>query len=262
MANAARVHAVERGKELGGRTLIAFGGGAPLHAARLAEKLGIAAVLIPAGAGVGSAIGFLRAPVAFELARSRVMRLSAFDPDAVNAMFAAMEAEALAAVRLGAPGAPISQSRTGEMRYVGQGHEIVVPLPIRRFDTADIDDMRARFEAAYTTLFGRIIPGLDLEAVSWTLRIAVDRAAEPAAPSENLAVSAPQPHAGRSLFDPASGAFAMVDVYRRDQLRPGARVAGPAIIAEDATTTIVTAAFAATVQADGAILLTRKPAAP
>ncbi len=262
MANAARVHAVERGKELGGRTLIAFGGGAPLHAARLAEKLGIPSVLIPPGAGVGSAIGFLRAPVAFELARSRVMRLSAFEAEAVNAMFAAMETEALAAVLLGAPGAAVSQWRTAEMRYVGQGHEIVVPLPVRRFAAADIDEMRARFEASYTALFGRIIPGLDLEAVSWTLRAAADRAAEDAAAAAPPAPFAPAPEGTRRVFDAGSGAFATVPVYRREALGPGARIAGPAVIAEDATTTIVTPAFVADIEADGAIRLNRKDAMP
>jgi N-methylhydantoinase A len=257
MANAARVHAVERGKELGGRTLIAFGGGAPLHAARLAEKLGIPSVLIPAGAGVGSAIGFLRAPVAFELARSRIMRLSDFDGDAIDAMFAAMETEAVQAVRLGAPGAAITQSRTAEMRYVGQGHEIVVPLPVGSFTP---DDLRTRFEASYTALFGRIIPGLDLEAVSWTLRAAADRPAEPAAPSAALIPSTPGPDGTRALFDTAAGAFVTVDVYQRGNLAAGARIVGPAIIAEDATTTIVTSGFTAEIEADGAIRLNRKAA--
>ena len=79
MANAARVHAIESGKDLRARTLIAFGGAAPLHAARVAEKLGIGRVLIPANAGVGSAVGLLRAPVAYEIVRSRLMRLSEFD---------------------------------------------------------------------------------------------------------------------------------------------------------------------------------------
>jgi N-methylhydantoinase A len=259
MANAARVHAVERGKELGGRTLIAFGGGAPLHAARLAEKLGIPSVLIPAGAGVGSAIGFLRAPVAFELARSRIMRLSDFDGDAIDAMFAAMETEAVQAVRLGAPGAAITQSRTAEMRYVGQGHEIVVPLPVGSFTP---EDLRTRFEASYTMLFGRIIPGLDLEAVSWTLRAAADRPTEPAVSSAALMPSAPKPDGVRRLFDTAAGAFATVDVYQRRDLSAGARIAGPAIIAEDATTTIVTAAFTADIEPDGAIRLNRKGERP
>ena len=113
MANAARVHAVERGKDLAGRTLIAFGGGAPLHAARLAEKLGIGTVLIPRGAGVGSAIGFLRAPVAFEVVRSRFMRVSGFDATLANDLFAEMEAEATRAVRLGAPDADVVQAAHG-----------------------------------------------------------------------------------------------------------------------------------------------------
>ena len=170
MANAARVHAVERGKDLAGRTLIAFGGGAPLHAARLAEKLGIGTVLIPRGAGVGSAIGFLRAPVAFEVVRSRFMRVSGFDAALANDLFAEMEAEATGAVRLGAPDADVVQVRTAEMRYAGQGHEIVVALPVRRFVADDARLFRGAFEAAYEALFGRTIPKLDMEIVSWTLR--------------------------------------------------------------------------------------------
>ena len=147
MANAARVHAVERGKDLAGRTLIAFGGGAPLHAARLAEKLGIGTVLIPRGAGVGSAIGFLRAPVAFEVVRSRFMRISAFDAALANDLFSEMAAEAIGAVRLGAPDAKVVEARTAEMRYAGQGHEIVVPLPVRRFAPDDAQMFRDAFEA-------------------------------------------------------------------------------------------------------------------
>ncbi|MEO8714982.1 MAG: hydantoinase/oxoprolinase family protein, partial [Acetobacteraceae bacterium] len=178
MANAARVHAVERGKDLAGRTMIAFGGGAPLHAARLAEKLGIDTVLIPPGAGVGSAIGFLRAPVGFEVVRSRFMRLSGFNAAAVNDIFAEMVAEAVGAVRLGAPTAEVAQIRAAEMRYAGQGHEIVVALPIRGFTDADAAMVRAGFEATYEARFGRIIPNLDLEIVSWTLRATAILAAE------------------------------------------------------------------------------------
>ena len=88
MANAARVHAVENGEDLADYTMIAFGGAAPLHAARLCEKLGVARCLIPQGAGVGSAIGFLRAPFSFEANSSVFMRLSAFDPDKVKQLFA------------------------------------------------------------------------------------------------------------------------------------------------------------------------------
>ena len=111
MANAARVHAIESGKTYEGRTLIAFGGGGPVHACRVAEKVGIRRVLVPSGAGVGSAIGFLRAPVGYEVVRSLYQRFSTFDVDAVNALLADMAAEAMAVVAQGSFGAPIAQSR-------------------------------------------------------------------------------------------------------------------------------------------------------
>jgi len=138
----------------------------------------------------------------------------------------------------------------------------VVKLPVRRFDPADIADMRERFEAAYAALFGRIIPGLDLEAVSWTLRAAADRPAEAGVIHATPTPSTPKPDGHRSLFDAASGAFATVDVYHRDRLSPGARVDGPAVITEDATTTIVTATFTAEIEPDGAIRLNRRAGLP
>src|SRR5207248_9192908 len=104
MANAARVHAIESGKDLRPRTLIAFGGAAPLHAARVAEKLGIGRVLVPQNAGVGSAVGLLRAPVSYEIVRGALMRLDQFDAASANRLCAEMRAEAEAIVRRGAPG--------------------------------------------------------------------------------------------------------------------------------------------------------------
>ena len=113
--------------------LIAFGGAAPLHAARVAEKLGIGRVLMPANAGVGSAVGLLRAPVAYEIVRGRLVRLSEFDAAAANRFFAEMRAEAEAIVRRGAPTAELTEQRSAFMRYRGQGHEIAVELPVRDF---------------------------------------------------------------------------------------------------------------------------------
>ena len=126
MANAARVHAVENGKETSGRTMIAFGGAAPLHAVRMAQKLGMDRVLVPVGAGVGSAHGFLAAPIGYEVVRTRLVSLNAFDGPLVNGLYDSMRAEAEAVVRLGAPDAALLEVRTGFMRYRGQGHEVAV----------------------------------------------------------------------------------------------------------------------------------------
>ena len=190
MANAARVHAVERGKDLEARTLIAFGGAAPLHAARLADKLSIRRVLIPSGAGVGSAFGFLRAPVAYEVARSRYVRLGdRFDPDFVNALFDEMRTEAEAVVRAGAPDATLVETRAADMRYTGQGHEITVGLPLGRFDVTLKLQLVERYERDYAAAFGRTIPGLEVEIMNWTLRLAARTdsavAAVPAAQQSN-----------------------------------------------------------------------------
>ena len=133
MASAARVHAVENGKDTAERTLIAFGGAAPLHAARLARKLGMKRVVVPVGAGVGSAFGFLRAPIAYEVVRTRHVRLDMFDAKMLNELFAAMRAEAEAVVRPAAPGEALVETRLAFMRYRGQGHEIAVPLPNQPF---------------------------------------------------------------------------------------------------------------------------------
>ena len=261
MANAARVHAVERGAELEGRTLIAFGGGAPLHAARLAEKLGIADVLIPASAGVGSAVGFLRAPIAFEVVRSRFVRLSAFDPAAINAMFAEMAKEAADVVKLGAGSAPIRISRSADMRYAGQGHEILVELPDGPFTGESVAELQKRFDAGYRALFNRVIPALDIEVVGWILK------AEAPAPGRAAALpmaaagegGAPAAVGTRTLFDPMLREFASVSVYARAALKPGQSIQGPAVIAEDETTTIITSGFTATLDPSGAIrLLARK----
>ncbi|HTB39462.1 MAG TPA: hydantoinase/oxoprolinase family protein, partial [Reyranella sp.] len=268
MANAARVHAVERGAELEGRTLIAFGGGAPLHAARLAEKLGITDVLIPASAGVGSAVGFLRAPIAFEVVRSRFVRLGSFDAASVNAMFSEMEKEATGVVKLGAPpSATISISRSADMRYAGQGHEILVELPDGPFTAASIAELRKRFEAGYRALFNRVVPGVDVEVTAWILRAETpapgrigDQAERGPPARTHERAGGPRSDETRNLFDPMLRDFTSVPVYHRSSLRPGHTLQGPAIIAEDETTTVVTSTFVATLDPSGAIRLTAKAA--
>ena len=257
MANAARVHAVERGKELHDRTMIAFGGAAPIHAARLAEKLGIRRVLVPSGAGVGSAVGFLMAPVAYEVVRSRYVRLDeGFDPAFVNRLFAEMHAEAEAVVKAGAPEARLVVTRTADMRYRGQGHEITVSLPPGPFDAASRERLVALYEEGYATTFGRTIPGLAVEIMNWTLRLAAEQAPLPRVPAQPADRPA-EPRGRRAVYDPVDQDMKTVPVYHRADLEAGSLVPGPAIVAEDETTTVVPRTFAARITPIGAILLER-----
>ena len=257
MSGAARVHAIESGKDLRPRTLIAFGGAAPLHASRVAEKLGIARVLIPANAGVGSAVGLLRAPVAYEIVRGRLMRLSNFDAAAVNELLAEMRAEAEAIVRRGAPQAALNEQRSAFMRYRGQGHEIAVELPVRGFTAADRQVIIKLFEEAYRRLYSRPIPGVDIEILSWVVTLAAPAEGKLAEPAE-LKSAKPGPRGRRLVFDPQSGEFIEVPIYWRGDLAPGAQISGPAVIAEDDTSTVVSPSFDARIDRFGYIELTRR----
>ncbi|HEX7970567.1 MAG TPA: hydantoinase/oxoprolinase family protein, partial [Stellaceae bacterium] len=257
MANAARVHAIESGKDARTRTLIAFGGAAPLHATRVAEKLGIDRVLVPANAGVGSAVGFLRAPVAYEIVRSHLQRLGSFDAAAANRLLGEMRAEAEAIVRQGAGDAPLGEERFAFMRYRGQGHEIAVPLPVRRYSEADAAGLLAAFEDAYRRLYSRAIPGVEAEILSWVVVVS----APPPAFAEGAQPEAsyiPPPKSRRAIFDPASGEAVEVPIYWRPELRPGACIAGPAVIAENETSTVVSRLFDARIDGFGYIHLMRR----
>jgi N-methylhydantoinase A len=257
MANAARVHAIESGKDMRTRTIIAFGGAAPLHAARVAEKLGISRVLIPTNAGVGSAVGLLRAPVAYEIVRGRLMRLGSFDPAAANQLLAEMRAEAEAIVRRGEPEAELTEQRSAFMRYRGQGHEISVTLPLRDFIAKDTAKIIELFEQAYRRLYSRPIPGVEIEILSWVLSLSAPSHGELAAVASEKA-SEPKPRAKRQVFDPASGAFIDTPIYSRAELASGARIQGPAIVAEDDTSTVVSSAFEAKIDRFGYIEITRR----
>ena len=257
MANAARVHAIESGKDLRSRTLIAFGGAAPLHAARVAEKLGIDHVLVPANAGVGSAIGLLRAPVAYEVVRGRLIRLSAFDASAANRLFSEMRLEAEAIVRRGAPDAGLTERRSAFMRYRGQGHEIGVQLPVREFSAADKATLTQLFETAYRRLYSRPIPGIEIEILSWVLTLSAPSEGE-LAKSVATKSHKPKPDGHRPVFDPGTGEFLEVPIFWRPDLEPGAELTGPAVIAEDETSTVISPLFGARIDRFGYIELIRR----
>ncbi len=257
MANAARVHAIESGKTYDGRTLIAFGGGGPVHACRVAEKVGISRVLVPSGAGVGSAIGFLRAPVAYEVVRSLYQRFSTFDVAAINALLADMAREAEAVVAQGSFGAPTAQSRIAFMRYVGQGHEISVTLPPRPLTAADVPAIRAAYDAEYVRFYDRPVPGSDVEIMSYAVVVATlpDDASDAAPPGEPVVAT---PTRTQAVRDTTTGEVSDWSIYDRATLSPGSRMTGPAIVAEDETSTLIGPGWAGSINARGYIELIRE----
>ncbi len=238
MSNAARVHAIESGKGFGGRTVIAFGGGGPVHGYRVAEKIGVKRLLVPSGAGVGSAIGFLRAPVAYEVVKSLYQRFASFDVAAVNALLAGMSAEAARVVAEGSFGAPTTEGRIAYMRYVGQGHEIAVTLPARDLRAEDVPEIRALYDTEYSRFYDRPVPGSDVEIMSFAVTVAT--IAEPVEPVAEVAdAPAPAPIRHQAVRDTATGEVEDWAVYDREAMAPGAMLRGPCIVAEAETSTLV-----------------------
>lgn len=252
MANAARVHAVENGEDLAEYTMIAFGGAAPLHAGRLCEKLGVGRFLVPPGAGVGSAIGFLRAPFSFEANRSIYMRLSEFDADAVRILMDELQTEATQFVRSCDANADIVPEFKIYMRYTGQGWEIPVILSEAQAKAPDADVFHALFEADYKALFGRVVAGMDVEITVWAVNATT---LVPPVPQIALATAGEEitGDESRAVFDAALGKSVQSPITQRAALVSGNTVQGPAIITEDETTIILPSSCHAIRQPDGCI---------
>ncbi|RKE97484.1 N-methylhydantoinase A [Sulfitobacter guttiformis] len=258
MANAARVHAVENGEDLSEYTMIAFGGAAPLHAGRLCEKLGVSRLLVPQGAGVGSAIGFLRAPFSFEANRSVYMRLTGFDVERIKALLADLQSEATGFVRNCDATAPILSEFKVYMRYSGQGWEIPITLSEEQALAPDPAVFEARFIEEYVKLFGRAVQGMDIEITVWSVN-ATTPPENVARVKESTGNTAAVRYGTRQLFDPALAQFVTTATVRRDDMEAGANIEGPAIITEDETTIIVPTSRTATRQPDGCIDMRTKP---
>jgi N-methylhydantoinase A len=237
MANAARVHAVERGKDPTTLPLFAFGGAGPVHAAGVATALGSPALVAPPGAGVMSALGFLTAPLAFDFVRTWRCTLDEADWDRVNALLHEMEADGAALLaEAGIAADDVDHERFADMRYVGQGHEVRVRLPegeVRRGM-----ELLELYEREYARLYGRRGPDVPVEALNWRVVSSGPR------PDLELAavavdVSSRPPEARRAAFFPALGGYVETPVYDRYALHAGARLAGPAIVEERESTLVV-----------------------
>jgi len=261
MANAARVHAVENGRDVSQYTMIAFGGGAPLHASRLCDKLEIERLLIPPGAGVGSAIGFLQTPFSYEALKSFYVSIENFDHKRVNQLLGDLTSEATEFVMEASDEnihpKNLIVERCAFMRYAGQGWEITVPLENETFDYLGIELLNNKFEKTYEEHFGRAIEGLQIEVVGWSVKVTSPRPETEktiTVDSENIVMT----DSKRVVYDPAKGTEVEASVFQRENLNPGDCVMGPAIIVESQTTTWISSEKKSSTQKDGCLLITKK----
>ncbi|MEM8881688.1 MAG: hydantoinase/oxoprolinase family protein [Pseudomonadota bacterium] len=256
MEAAGRMHAVESGKDLSQRLMIAFGGNGPLHATRVARRAQVSRILVPRAPGVGSAMGFLFAPVSFEIVRSHYTTVNSFDIDAVNRIFREMRAEAEPILRAGAPGQTIKERRIAFMRYKGQGHEIEIELPPRAIKIDDMDAITQAFDKEYARQFSRPVPDMTIEIMNWALYLSTPSKPPEARPDRSPArpVTAT---AFRPIYCDISASWTDAAVFQRAELQAGDQIAGPALIVEPQTTTFVSADFKAGIDSVGNIWMTR-----
>jgi N-methylhydantoinase A len=257
MASAARMHAAETGQDLGARVMIAFGGNGPLHATRVARRAGVNRIMIPPDPGVGSAVGFLHAPVSFEIVRSRYALLDSVDLDGLNRFFEAMLSEARTVVEAGAPDQPLIDRRTAFMRYLGQGHEIEIELPNRPLTDNDISDLHRAFTDECRRQFSRPVPDMAIEILNWSVSVASEMP-HPVSVTGQIERRTVEASHTRSILCDVSGAWHEASVFDRYDLRPGEVLDGPALIVEPQTTTLVSADFSASIDAAGNIWLERQ----
>lgn len=261
MANAARVHAVENGRDVSQYTMIAFGGGAPLHASRLCDKLEIERLLIPPGAGVGSAIGFLQTPFSYEALKSFYVSTQNFDHKSVNKLLVDLTSEATEFVMDASNEkhniASLIVERCAFMRYAGQGWEITVPLENKTFDSLGIELLKNKFEKTYEEHFGRAIEGLQIEVVGWSVKVTSPKPETEktiTVDSENIVTT----DFKRVIYDSIEDSEVEASVFQREKLNPGDCVMGPAIIVENQTTTWVPSNKKLSTQQDECLLITKK----
>jgi N-methylhydantoinase A len=258
MANAARVHAAEQGADLGAYTLIAFGGSGPLHAARLARKLGMRRVIVPLNPSVGSAVGFLQARAAYELVRSHYLKLSEFHADVINTIFEELAAAGREVVAACALGAELHERRSALMRYLGQGHEIEVEVPAGKLSAASGEELRERYETRYRQAYGKPLGGMGVEVLTWSLVVSTPERAVAEA-SRSTAQRAAPVESQREVFDGRQKRALPVPVYLRPRLSPGMGFTGPALVVEAQTTTVVPDACRVSVDSERNLILEFKP---
>ncbi len=261
MASAARVHIAERGRDPRGYALLCTGGAGPVHASSVARKLGLRAVICPPSAGVASALGLLIAPARVDRVATVGLRLDRGDPGELEAAFRRLEDEARAVMAdTGLKLETATFQRLADGRFLGQGFDLVVPLPAGPYDGPDAAAVRRSlqdaFEAAYREKFALTPPDVPVEFIN--IRVAV-RA--PVAGSEvvlqgRAADGGTAVKGRRPAYFPEAGGFVTTTVYERARLGVGERIAGPAVVEEEGSTLVLGPGADARVAGTGNIVVT------
>ena len=240
MAAAAKTHIAEKGGNPNVVTITAFGGAGPVHAYGLAKKIGAPRIVVPPLAGVGSALGFFTAPVAFDLTRSHRVGLDEADFHEIEALFQELQKDGAAILQTAVGEKNLTYERSLMMRFVGQGAETDLPVQSKPFGQWKKSSIRELFDSTYEKLYGRTYPEAQIEFVTFKVRVSL-----PEKPFHIPKISkqggslAACSKGTRKAFSLAGKDFIPFNVYDRFKLFPGAAIQGPAIIEEKESTIVV-----------------------
>ena len=255
MASSAKVHAVEKGKDIRRYILVAFGGAGPMHAREIARRLGCGQLLVPPNAGVFSAVGLLVAPVMTDAVRTFYTRVEGADWAEIDRIYddlAKLTSRAL--IQTGIPREEIEFERSADMRYVGQGFEVTTPLPVA-FGTGTTEAAVQSFYDIYDELFSHHLTNVDVEALTWRLRATAPSPSPPISRRANGADTSGTPESKRRVYFPDSGEFHEVPVFDDATLSVGRELEGPALIEQSGCTTVIGPNERFTADAHGNLLI-------
>ena len=239
MASSAKVHAVEKGKDIRGYILVAFGGAGPMHAREIARSVGCSQILVPPNAGVFSAVGLLVAPVMTDAVRTFYTRVEGADWAEIDRIYddlATLTSRAL--IQTGIPHEDIEFERSADMRYVGQGFEVTTPLPAA-FGAGTTEAAVQSFYDIYDELFSHHLTNVDVEALTWRLRATAPSPSPPISRRTNGTDTNGAPKSTRRVYFPDSGEFHEVPVLDDATLSVGQELEGPALIEQSGCTTVI-----------------------
>jgi N-methylhydantoinase A len=256
MENALRLVSIERGRDPRKYAMIAFGGAGPIHAARVARKIGIPKVIVPHGAGVGSAIGLLQAEPRLDVTATRVIRLDEADAaERIASVYKSLEHQALSEIERVSPDAAINWTRYAQMRYAGQGFEVHVDLPADPIDESYSQAVCDAFNASYIRKNKFLDSDGTVEGVDWTLVANLPRTLPDSIRFDEDTKDKPCKPATRKCWFPESNGFVDTCILSRHDLAGGETIAGPAIIEDPDCTAVVPPGDSVSLSEEGHLII-------